>query len=421
MVWAILHDVLVGLYIAAPAVALVVDAIVSRKAQRAAPSGTFIAMTCTGIVLGAGLGTLYAFAVHGGVRYGQLALAAYFATSLLLILRIFDLGLQRLLALILRVNQPPEKPTIAFRSRVLLASLTRVVVLFGIGLPYVMASVMTYRPKVDLLNNPQQQLGFDFAPVSFTATDDTMLSAWWIPAENLRGREISSDKTVLICHGLASNKANELSMARAFVPHGYNVLIFDFRAHGESGGQLTSYGDLERRDVLGAVRYLREHHADESHHIYGVGESMGAAALIAAAADPSPEGQAIDAIAAYGAYDTVQAEMQFVTNDRFISPLRWVLDRFGLPLASAQVGANLGTFSPATLVQAIWPRPILIIHGVDDRIISFERGRRLFESAGQPKERIWVDHAGHNDLIHDPHIADMVRQFFEQSHSTPII
>ena len=42
-------------------------------------------------------------------------------------------------------------------------------------------------------------------------------------------------------------------------------------------------------------------------YIYGVGAIMAAAALIAAAADPSPEGQAIDAIAAYGTYYSLRA------------------------------------------------------------------------------------------------------------------
>src|ERR1700744_1053859 len=105
-----------------------------------------------------------------------------------------------------------------------------------------------------------------------------MVSGWWIPPENSRGRHVQSDKTILICHGITSNKAIQLSLSRGFVPHGYNVLIFDFRAHGESGGQITSFGDVERRDVLGAVRYLQEHRTPSAQHIYGVGESMGAAA-----------------------------------------------------------------------------------------------------------------------------------------------
>ena len=137
-----------------------------------------------------------------------------------------------------------------------------------------------------------------------------------------RGFRAAGQDTVLICHGLASNKSNQFILASGFVPYGYNVLIFDFRAHGESGGQLTSFGDLERRDVLGR-RSLDSGASSiqQAHHIYGVGASMGAAALIAAAADPSPEGKAIDAIAAYGRYDSMHAEMQYVASERFIAPL----------------------------------------------------------------------------------------------------
>jgi uncharacterized protein len=173
--------------------------------------------------------------------------------------------------------------------------------------------------------------------------------------------------------------------------------------------------------VLGAVRYLREHRANQSQKIFGVGASMGAAALIAAAADPSAEGQAINAIAAYGTYDSVRAEMRFVARDRFIAPLRWVVEKFALPMASAQVGADLSGFSPAELVQHVWPRPILIIHGVNDNIIEFDRGRALFNAALQPKARIWVDRAGHNDIINDDNVARRVREFFRNAQPVPVI
>jgi hypothetical protein len=205
------------------------------------------------------------------------------------------------------------------------------------------------------------------------------------------------------------------------VPHGYNTLIFDFRAHGASGGQLTSFGDLERDDVLAAVGWIRANHANESKKIFGVGASMGAAALIAAAADRSADGQAIDAIAAYGSYDSIPAEMRFLSEDRLIPPLRWLIDRFALPMASVQVGSNLADFSPAALVQQLWPRPIMVIHGVNDPIISFERGRLLFESAEQPKTHLWIDGAGHNDLMKDQDVAQQVRRFFQDSAPVPII
>jgi uncharacterized protein len=342
------------------------------------------------------------------------------------VLRGFDWLLQRGINSILRVNQTIANPSLGFRCRTAMAGLLRLVVLFGVGLPYVMAAVLTYRPKVELKDDPRQQLGYAFEPVWFRATDGTRISAWWIPAQRTRIRgsidqSNFGENTVLICHGLGSNKSNQLVLSRGFVPYGYNVLIFDFRAHGGSGGQLCSFGDLERRDVLGAVRYLRANRADQSRHIYGVGASMGAAALIAAAADPSPDGRAIDAIAAYGTYDSVQAEMEYVARDRFIAPLRWVVDRFGLPMASAQVGADLLHFAPAELVRDLWPRPIMVVHGMNDNIIDFNRGVHLFNSALQPKQRLWVDKAGHNELINDDYVAKRVREFFQSARPMPII
>ena len=425
MLWRILHYLVVCVYIAAPIAAIVVDAIRAKKRQRNAPGGWLVGVILTGAVVGTSMAVLYALAVGGKIRVGQAILASYFAVGMLVVLRVFDHLLQRGLRAVFRVNRTVEQPSLGFRLRGLLAGLTRLTILFGVGLPYVMATVLTYRPKVDLRDDPQKQLGFKFEPVEFTATDGTHLSGWWIPAERPRGRSRDSsgagDDTVLICHGLASNKSNQLVLSRGFVPYGYNVLIFDFRAHGASGGQLTSFGDLERRDVLGAVRWIRENHPKQSRHIYGVGASMGAAALIAAAADPSPEGQAIDAIAAYGTYDSIRAELQFVSEERFVAPLRFVIQRLGLPLASAQVGADLNGFSPATLVRDLWPRPIMVIHGLNDQIIAFSRGQRLFDSAQQPKQRLWIDRAGHNDIINDDNVAQRVRQFFQNAEPVPVI
>jgi fermentation-respiration switch protein FrsA (DUF1100 family) len=219
---------------------------------------------------------------------------------------------------------------------------------------------------------------------------------------------------------LAANKANQLIMARSFVPKGYNVLIFDFRAHGDSAGQLTSFGDLERRDVLGAVKWVRASHAEESQKIFGVGASMGAAALIAAAADQSPEGQAIEALAVYAGYDSLKGLARTVADDHFLTPLDWLTIHVGVPMASVQVGSDLNAFSPADLAHHLWPRPVLYIHGFQDEIIRFEHGARLYDRAPQPKERLWI-HGDHNDILGNDAAARYVREFFDSAKPLPVI
>ena len=115
-------------------------------------------------------------------------LASYFAISLLLILRLFDTLLQRAVAAMPCINRIRKSRPSVFDPYRLLAGLFRLAILFGLGLPYVMATVLTYRPKVDLRDDPKSQLGFNFEDVSFHAIDGTVLSGWWIPAEQRQGR-----------------------------------------------------------------------------------------------------------------------------------------------------------------------------------------------------------------------------------------
>src|SRR5438874_10906563 len=171
MLWRILHYLVVGVYIAAPIAAIVVDAIRAKKRQRTAPGGWLVGVILTGAVVGTAMAVLYALAVGGKIRVGQAILASYFAVGMLVVLRVFDHLLQRGLRAAFRVNRTVERPSIGFRLRGLLSGLTRLAVLFGVGLPYVMATVLTYRPKVELRDDPQKQLGFKFEPVEFTATD----------------------------------------------------------------------------------------------------------------------------------------------------------------------------------------------------------------------------------------------------------
>jgi fermentation-respiration switch protein FrsA (DUF1100 family) len=226
---------------------------------------------------------------------------------------------------------------------------------------------------------------------------------------------------VILCHGLASSKSNQLILGRRLVPGGFNVLAFDFRAHGESDGQLTTFGALEKRDVLAAVHWVRENHPAQSQKVFGVGASMGAAALIAAAADPSPEGQALSAIATYAAFDDMELLVRDVSSEFFERPLGLLLQHVGVPLASAHAGINLTAFAPARDVANVWPRPILFIHGQQDQIIPFRRGENLFDFAAQPKYRLWYPQGSHNDIVTDETAAEVVAEFFRRAKPVPVI
>ncbi len=434
------HWILCAFYALVPAATLFAVLVRARRKRSFKPILFFLLSCISGGIIGAVLAIQYGRAVAGHVSAAQVMLAGYFCVSMMLVLKAFNWGLEQMTTSLFGVREMPKtspdvlasptppdstapqiiQPPLRFGpARIIAAAVTRAVVLFTFGLPYVMALVMLYRPRA-LGEDPQQILGFGYQRVSFNATDGTPIDAFWIPAAaraNTRSEAHWGERAVVLCHGLAANKSNQLILAQDLVPNGYNVLAFDFRAHGGSGGQLTTFGDLERRDVLGAVHWIRAHRAKGSQRIFGVGASMGAAALIAAAADPGEDGQAIEAIAAYGAYDSLGGLTESIARDYFPRPLQWLTLRIALPLASLHAGLDLADFSPARESQQLWPRPILVIHGHNDLIIDFGHGQKLYDAALQPKLHLWIDRADHNSIVADPDIARSVRQFFDTAQS----
>ncbi len=90
---------------------------------------------------------------------------------------------------------------------------------------------------------------------------------------------------VVLCHDLDESKTSLVNLAIALHKAGFTILSIDFRAHGGSGGTITTLGIAEKRDVLGAVDFLTtQEHADTKRiGVYGTG--MGAHAAVLAAAD----------------------------------------------------------------------------------------------------------------------------------------
>ncbi len=400
--------ILIAVYVIAPILA-VGRAVVRWKRGRAAMAA-LVSPVAMGIVLGVGLNAVYALLAGGRMRLGQVFLTSYLLMSIVLILRAFNLTMEIGLRTLLNVS-PLRPQTFGLMFRAGAATLMRVTMLIILGLPFIMASIMTFRPKIALTDDPQQQLGYPYRPVTFVTSDHVPISGWWIPGDK------PAKDTVIVCHGLGANKSNQLTLAAHFLPAGYNVLIFDFRAHGESGGQFSSFGDLERNDVLAAVHWLRENKPEQSQRIFGVGTSMGAAALIAAAGDETDDARAIDAIAVYGTYDSLYELTADVASNNFLLPMEWLVMRVALPLASLNAGTHLSKFAPEKFLEHIAPRPIVFIHGKKDLVIHFARGQSLYDQASQPKYHLWLDEGDHNAIINDPTTGKVVAEFFRTAQS----
>ena len=90
--------------------------------------------------------------------------------------------------------------------------------------------------------------------------------------------------TVVLLHGVKKNRTDVLRAALVLRRAGFNVLVFDGRAHGDSEGRYVTYGFYERRDVESAIEWLIKEKRIDGTRVGLAGESMGAAIALQVAA-----------------------------------------------------------------------------------------------------------------------------------------
>ncbi|MDQ4035226.1 MAG: alpha/beta fold hydrolase [Chloroflexota bacterium] len=238
-------------------------------------------------------------------------------------------------------------------------------------------AVRPFVPDADAPANPGD-LGIAYESVRFTTDDGVTLSGWLIPA----ARETRT--AVIVMHGFSGHRLPELA---AFVPwlhERHHVLQFDFRGHGESDESLITLGSHERRDVAAAVRFLESRGLGPV-ALFGI--SMGAAIAIVSAPDLPVAAVVADAAFA-DLHHPVASRMR-----QLGYPLAGIGSR--LVTAGAAVRARSRLIDPIHAVARIAPRALLVIAPREDQLISWRQSLRLYEAAGEPKELIVVEGAGH--------------------------
>lgn len=177
-----------------------------------------------------------------------------------------------------------------------------------------------------------------------------------------------------------------------FVANDYSLLAVDSRGHGESGGDLVTYGLIERSDVLQWTAWLRKQGCSR---IYGLGESMGAAILLQAAA----EDRSFDAIVAECAFRDLRtiAEERMEKNLPGPGLIRRIAAKLivssGLVYARVRYGLDLRLVAPVASA-AITKTPTLLIHGLGDTNTSPTHSQAI--AASGTAVTLWlVPGAGH--------------------------
>jgi pimeloyl-ACP methyl ester carboxylesterase len=175
----------------------------------------------------------------------------------------------------------------------------------------------------------------------------------------------------------------------------YNLVIFDFRNHGQSAGTQTTGGVREVRDLRAIIDWVAA--AKEPSAIALVGVSMGGAAAIDEAASDS----------------RVSAVIIDSTHATLANALQARLDASGFPLSLPgawsillggllRTGEDMSSADPVQAIERYGERPVMIVSGSDDRAIGPHDEEDLMaaaEDGGAQAELHVCDAAGHGKAI----------------------
>jgi len=243
-----------------------------------------------------------------------------------------------------------------------------------------------------LINNPVESrhlpgrtpgdFGLRFEDAGVVTADGLSLVGWYVPSTN--------GAAILALHGYKADRGELLNDAQMLARHGYGVLLASIRAHDLSDGTLITFGQHEMKDLAAWFAWLRTRPDVDPRRIGLLGNSMGGTLGIRFASE-QPEVAALVAHSAFSSLtDTIETSVRFFTG---LPPFPFVpLITF---FAEREAGFSVDEVDAKRWIPKIAPRPVFILQGGADVVISKSSGDRLYQAAGEPKELWFEPKVGH--------------------------
>ncbi len=219
-----------------------------------------------------------------------------------------------------------------------------------------------------------------FDDVAFPSrVDHLTLRGWLYRAPSPAGRSL------IVVHGKGQNRVNHdfnaVGLARDFLAHGYDVLLFDLRSCGTSAGDRFTLGNLEPRDLLGAYDFMRRRGYAASRMAI-LGDSEGAAIVIEAAKDLRQVG----ALVADNSFASLKPEL-----DAQLPYNTWLPPIFypGAELAAELWGFN-ANLRPVDAVRDLPDRAFLFFHGGADHYVPVSNAYDLRSASANAESQLVI-------------------------------
>ena len=185
----------------------------------------------------------------------------------------------------------------------------------------------------------------------------------------------NNEVTILYCHGRSENINRYWVRVEYLWEMGFNVFIFDYQGFGMSEGSPS--GEALFSDGREALTYVRTHPDVDTAKIVYYGWSLGTFVVTYLAAEVSHPSCVI--------LEAAIASATALLRDSGLLNLT----------GSYVVDADFDNEGRIADIES----PLLMMHGRADDYVVFDRHVSLiWDNADQPKECLWVEEAGHDDI-----------------------
>ena len=203
--------------------------------------------------------------------------------------------------------------------------------------------------------------------------------------------EVKSSKFMVMAHGHTYTHYGCVKYARMMMNHGYNIVLFDERFHGDSGGEFTTLGYLEKDDLYTMISDTFSKYGEDI-FVGTYGESMGAATVLLEAVNDKRV-KFVVSDCGFADFGLLIRQLSWSRFRMPVYPFHW----FVLIVFKLATGFSIRGISPIRDINKI-NVPIMFVHGKADQYISSKHTVDMYEKYIGDKQLFLADnnaqHAG---------------------------